>query len=171
MDPGLLHKRAASVQTQQRLTSQTVSEDCAPLRSFICLTLTFPRCATVLPSKQGVSTLSTVCSLNPVLPQKQKSKCLSFRTGLVCWSFSRLFSVLPPLEACIKGFLSLLCLLPHTSSCSVASGWPPLFVWLRRGCGTQPSKVLYDLGLQLTPPLPLPERSAFLAPRTHVTCS
>ena len=62
-----------------------------PLPALQGLTLTFPRCATVLPSKQGVSTLGIVCALSPVLEPKQKSQFLRFRTrlspaGLSLWA-------------------------------------------------------------------------------------
>lgn len=69
----LMHKRTTSVQSQQPLTSQTERlGQCTPLPSFICLTLTFPRCETVLPSKKGVSTLAIVCSLKPDQQPQQK---------------------------------------------------------------------------------------------------
>ena len=88
-----------------------------PLPALQGLTLTFPRCATVLPSKQGVSTLGIVCALSPVLEPKQKSQFLRFRTrlcarrpfSLSCWAVL--------LEA-VPGPGSLLCFLSRPQAAS-----------------------------------------------------
>ena len=125
-----------------------------PLPALQGLTLTFPRCATVLPSKQGVSTLGIVCALSPVLEPKQKSQFLRFRTRLCarrpfslwaagpsCWRQSR---VLGP---CSAPYLAPTCLRR-----------PPLCVWLRSA--GSPSR-RGPLGLCSSSSLLPPERPAF----------
>lgn len=122
---------------------------------------------TVLPSKQGVSTLGIVCSLSPVLQQKQKSQFLSFRTGLVCRGFSRLLSV--PAGGLYNGVSVLPMLVFSPLKGSSASGWPLLFVW-RQGWSVTRQARSFMVRLQPAPPLLLPLLPAFLAPGTYNTC-
>ncbi|CAI9162461.1 unnamed protein product [Rangifer tarandus platyrhynchus] len=119
-----------------------------PLPALQGLTLTFPRCATVLPSKQGVSTLGIVCALSPVLEPKQKSQFLRFRTGLCARRPLSLSGWAVLLEA-VPGPGSLLCALSRPQPASAGR----LSV---SGCGGRESPQAqaraFRLVFQLLPP-------------------
>lgn len=169
MGPWLRHQRAASVQTQQQLTSQT---EClrgmcsAPLIYMFDPNLSQMCKLFFLPNREfqhwalcALSVLSCGKNKSPSSWALELDWCAGVSLG--CW--------VSPLEACIMAFLSCPCLCSHASSRSSASGWPLLFVWQQRWECNKASQVLYG-SPPAPPPLLVPLLPAFLAPGTYNTC-